>query len=278
MVVAVSGRRRAYLFTALVLWIGVNAWCLQWALGLGISQRVYLRDLMFSEIVSDSGLPNTVEGVDALLMNGFKVDASTDAYSDYLHPNSLRALTDKAKVHAQGDHLLALAITAQLGQPDGSVCGLEALGDTVFDTRRGQGCCSDYSKSWLFYANYLGMTVREVSLFNHTTVEFFNRATGRWQWLDPFNRVEIVDAKDQPLSLLEIRNASRFEALKFKRLPSANQQFAVDSYAGYAPAQMSTMLWRRGTNFLEVEAWDRVLRAWGLSKSVRQMVTLMAGV
>ena len=40
---------------------------------------------------------------------------------------------------------------------------------------------------------------------------------------------------------------------------------------------MSTILWRRGTNFLEVEALDRTMRGWGFSKSVRQVITLLAG-
>jgi hypothetical protein len=229
---------------------------------------------MFSEILPEGQLAN-VAALNTQAMADFKTDASTQAYANYLHPES-RALLKKISI--TNDHELALAITERLGHPDGSVCGLETLGTTVFDTHSGKGCCSDYSKSWLFYANYFGMTAREVSLFNHTTVEYLNRSTDRWSWLDPFNKIEILDANGQPLSLFEIRNASRFQTLKFRKTSSVSTTFDATSYAGYAPAQMGTILWRKGTNFLEVEAWDRVMQSWGFSKSMRQMVTLVAGV
>ena len=232
-----------------------------------------MRDLLFSEILMDQRLKSEDE-INRQLSTNFKTDASTRAYANYLHPEAVRSLA----THKGNDRSLALAIAEVLGTPDGSVCGLETLGQTVFDTRRGKGCCSDYSKSFLFYANYLGLQAREVSLFNHTTVEYLNRATGQWQWLDPFNRVEITDAAGRVLNLYHIRQRSAFEALTFKKLSLAAGAFDVSKYAGYAPAQMSTILWRRGTNFLEVEAWDRTMQGWGFSKSVRQAIMLSAGV
>jgi hypothetical protein len=257
----------------LTFWLVVNGLGLQWLLSLGISQRVYMRDLLFSEILMDHGLKGEDE-INQRLSTNFKKDASTQAYVDYLHPEALRSLS----THKGDDRSLALAIAEVLGTPDGSVCSLETLGQTVFDTRRGKGCCSDYSKSFLFYANFLGLQAREVSLFNHTTVEYLNRANGRWQWLDPFNRVEITDAAGHALSSYQIRQTSAFVALTYKKLASAAGAFDADTYAGYAPAQMSTMLWRLGTNFLEIEAWDLKMRGWGFSKSVRQAIMLSAGV
>lgn len=242
-------------------------------MGQGISQRVYLRDLFFSEILTDVSVSNETD-INRKLNDAFKKDASTQAYVDYLPPESVRLLSS----HKGGDRSLALAITEALGTPDGSVCGLETLGQTVYDTRRGKGCCSDFSKSFLFYANYLGLQAREVSLFNHTTVEYLNQGIGRWQWLDPFNRVEVVDAAGQPLSLFQIRQTSIFEALTYRKIGTALGSFDVVKYAGYAPAQMGTILWRRGTNFLEVETWDRTMQGWGFSKSMRQAVMLAAGV
>jgi len=242
-------------------------------MGQGISQRVYLRDLFFSEILTDASVSNETE-INRRLSDAFKKDASTQAYVDYLPSESLRLLSS----HKGDDRSLALAITEILGTSNGSVCGLETLGQTVFDTRRGMGCCSDFSKSFLFYANYLGLQAREVSLFNHTSVEYLNKANGRWQWLDPFNRVEIVDVAGTPLSLFQIRQTSIFEALTYRKISTASGSFDVVKYAGYARAQMGTILWRRGTNFLEVETWDRTMQGWGFSKSLRQAVMLVSGV
>ena len=208
-----SGKNQNRLRIALVLtlWLVVNGLSLQWLFNLGISPRVYMRDLLFSEILMDMRLKNEEE-INQQLNTGFKTDSSTQAYVDYLHPETLRTLS----AHKGDDRSLALAIAEVLGTPDGSVCGLETLGQTVFDTRCGKGCCSDYSKSFLFYANYPGLQAREVSLFNHTTVEYLNRATGQWQWLDPFNRVEIIDATGHALSLYKMRQTSAFEALIYK--------------------------------------------------------------
>lgn len=268
-------KRRSWLgiVVALILLLAVNGLSLQWLLSLGISQRVYMRDLLFSEILVDARLKNEDE-INQWLDVGFKTDASTLAYAEYLHPESLRALS----AQRGSDRSLALAIVEVLGTSDGSVCGLDTLGQTVFDTRRGKGCCSDYSKSFLFYANYLGLQAREVSLFNHTTVEYLNRSTGQWHWLDPSNRVEIADATGRFLSLYQIRQTSAFQALTYRKLGTAAGAFDLDKYAGYARAQMGTILWRRGTNFLEVETWDRKMQGWGFSKSLRQAIMLPAGV
>jgi hypothetical protein len=272
---AVAIKHSAWLRIAFVVFLGLagNGFVFYWLMGQGISQRVFLRDLFFSEILTDVYLRNETE-INQKLSDSFKKDESTQGYVDYLHTESLRSLS----FQKGDDRSIAIAITDVLGTPDGSVCGLETLGKTVFDTRRGKGCCSDFSKSFLFYANYLGLQAREVSLFNHTTVEYLNRSNGRWQWLDPFYRVEIIDAAGHPLSLFQIRQTPTFEALTYRKIGTSLSSFDVVNYAGYAPAQMGTILWRRGTNFLEVDTWDRTMQGWGFSKSLRQTVMLAAGV
>jgi len=266
---------RWWLCIALVVLLGVmvDGLVYQWLIGQGISQRVYLRDLFFSDIQSDTSIGIESE-INKKLDVGFKRDASPQFYKDFL----LSATVKPLLTHKGDDHSLALKIVDILGTPDGSICGLETLGETVFDTRRGLGCCSDYSKSFLFYANFLGLQAREVSLFNHTTVEYFNRTTGHWQWLDPFNRVEIVNAAGQFLSLWQVRQTPVFELLIYRKLLTAAANFDVAKYAGYMQSQMGSILWRRGTNFLEVEAWDSKMQSWGLTKSQRQLLMLIAGV
>jgi hypothetical protein len=122
------------------------------------------------------------------------------------------------------------------------------------------------------------MNVREVNSLNHTTVEYQDRQTGRWHWVDPFNRVEIVKPKSQVLSLFEIRSATLFDQLQYNRVAKGNAEFDVENYEGYAPSQLSVLMWRLGTNFLEIDRWDSRLRKLGLPKSIRQTILLVTGV
>lgn len=242
-------------------------------------ERIYLRNVVFSRIVADRRIGSEAE-LDRLLTQGFLLDRDTAAYRDFIDPlraDALRVLQSRPDTT---DAALAVAITRELGAfPTGQVCGLESLGWTVFDTQRGLGCCSDFSKSWIFYARYLGMDVREVNTLNHTTVEFFDRQLGRWVWLDPLNRVQIGDASGRPLSQFEIRDSDVFTALRVLPLTAAPRPgFDARSYEGYATAQAAVLMWRLGTNFLEIERHDAQLRRWGLSKSARQAILLSLGV
>ena len=170
-------------------------------------------------------------------------------------------------------------IVARLGDPkESQICGVESLGKVVFDTDTGQGCCSDFSKAWLFYANHLGLPAREVNNLGHTTVEYWDAALRKWAWLDPFMRMEMTDADGLPLNQFEIRRMSLVETVRFVRLPGAQAGFEPRAYAGYHPSQYAAISWRRGVNFLEVEAWDTRLRALGLPKSLRQLALLTTGV
>ncbi len=235
------------------------------------TQQVYLRNLMFSDIFSDLNL----EDFNEVLLQGFKRDTDISQYINFINPSSFQKLKEKPY---PSDRELAWAIVGVIGRPDGSVCGLETLGKTVYETLRGKGCCSDYSKAWLFYANLLGMRAREVSTFNHTTVEYLNRATGQWQWLDPFNQTEFRDIKGRVLSILEVRNSRYDEELLVNRPFESDFFFDANGYLGYSRAQMGVVFWRRGVNFLELETLDAQLRHWGLPKSVRQFLALVAGV
>jgi len=255
----------------IVMGVLANGVLIYWLFGLGTSQQVYLRNLIFSDIVLEQQSVDLNQAIE----QGFKRDTDVSRYLDFIHPNALKVLKDKTY---QSDRELSLAILGVIGQADGSVCGLQSLGKTVFETLRGKGCCSDYSKAWLFYANFLGMQAREVSLFNHTSVEYFDRATGRWHWLDPFNRIEIVNARGQVMSLLDVRNAPFDDYLQIQKLLTSVNSFDANEYIGYSRAQMGTVFWRLGVNFLEVEALDTHLQAWGLPKNVRQLVLLVAGV
>lgn len=242
-------------------------------------ERIYLRNVVFSRIVADRRVGDEAT-LDRLLSQGFLQDRDTAAYRNFIDPlrgDALRALQSHP---GTTDEALAVAITRELGAfPTGQVCGIESMGRIVFDTQRGLGCCSDFSKSWIFYARYLGMNVREVNTLNHTTVEFFDRQLGRWVWLDPLNRVQIGNADGRPLSQFEIRDSDVFTALRVLPLTASPRPgFDARSYEGYDTAQAAVLMWRLGTNFLEIERHDAQLRRWGLPKSARQAILLSLGV
>jgi len=240
--------------------------------------KVYLRNVMFSEFVADSQATGPA-AVERMLAKGFRVDAAPAAYRPYLNPRFERELAELKAQPTTADRDLAFGIATRLGDPrESRICGVESLGKVVFDTDSGQGCCSDFSKAWLFYANYLGLRAREVNNIGHTTVEYFDRQRGKWVWLDPFNKVKFVDEGEVPLSQREIRAMSLFDVAQVRRLPGSHADFDPRGYVGYQPREYAVVSWRRGVNFLEVEAWDARLRDWGLPKSLRQLVLLSTGI
>jgi len=241
-------------------------------------ERIYLRNITFSRIVADQRLGSEL-ALNGVLAEGFLEERDTSHYRDFLNPAKADALRALQSRPGTTDEQMAVAITQQLGDfANGRVCGIESMGRIVFDTERGLGCCSDFSKSWIFYARYLGMQVREVNTLNHTTVEFYDHQAGRWIWLDPLNRLQITDAANRPLSQYEIRDNSLFTALRVMPLMGERPGFDAEDYAGYDTAQAAVLMWRMGTNFLEIERHDRRLREWGLPKAARQAILLTIGV
>lgn len=256
----------------------LNALVLLLLLGLGNDGKVYMRNILFSQIYTEKDLPAET-AIDDKIQSYFKRDQSPADYIHYINQDKLKDLIKTKDDPKADDRDLAVAIIQSLGNmSDGKICGLESLNKIVFDTERGMGCCSDYSKAWMFYAIYLGMNVREVNSLNHTTVEYQDRRTGRWHWIDPFNRVEIVQANSQVMSLFEIRSATLFDQLQYNRVAKGNAEFDVENYEGYAPSQLSVLMWRLGTNFLGIDRWDSRLRKLGLPKSIRQTILLVTGV
>ena len=236
--------------------------------------KVYIRNILFSDFYGDARLRNEA-ALDAAVARGFDRDARPQDYLPYLEPAAARSLKAFQAAAKPTDRELAHSIIQYLGDSrESKICGIDSLGKVVFDTTRGQGCCSDFSKAWMFYALYLGLQVREVNSLNHTTVEYFDRQARRWVWVDPFNRVEIVDDAGQPFSQYQLRVQTLFDRANFRRLPGSHEDFEPPAYNGYAPAQLAVLSWRKGVNFLQVEAWDARLRTWGLPKSMRQLVLL----
>jgi hypothetical protein len=136
-------------------WVAVSVVLLDVAVvvalaGLNTDYKVYLRNILFSDIRSDAELP-TPEALNLRLSQGFKKEADAASFLPYLNADKARSLAVLRDTPGTSDRALARAIADQLGDlSDGKICGLDSLGKVVFDTEKGLGCCSDYSKAWLF--------------------------------------------------------------------------------------------------------------------------------
>lgn len=242
------------------------------------NNRIYARNLLFSKIYADSEITKESE-LDEHIFQGFKQDEVPDNYLPFLNIEKAKRLKSMASRAGFADVELAEEIGRSLGDlTDSKVCGIESLGRVVFDVERGLGCCSDISKAWIFYAVYAGLKVREVSLFNHTTVEFFDRQLGQWIWLDPMNRVKFNSSAGAPLSQYKIRQGNFFEPRIVKKIGPEGKIFHTHTYIGYQPTQYSAVMWSKSINFLELEKWHARLSMLGMSKSARQFILLSTGI
>lgn len=252
--------------------VTVNALAL-WLLSmLSGNTQVYLRNLLFSEIVSDSDIPSEV-ALDARLMTGFKTDRRTPGPQEsYVNEDKLRKLR-ALQASASPTDKLAVAVAAAIGpSPTGIYCGKHPTYALVQGVEVGQGCCSDYSKAFLVYASHLGIKAREVYVLSHATVEYFNPEQGRWIWFDPYFGTQITDQDGKLLSLYQIRMASRFQDLRLlDHPPSINSIPAFQGFRGYDTRHYDVLLYKQGNNFFELEELHRRVQGLHLPKSILQL-------
>lgn len=244
------------------------------------SRQVYLRNIFFSTIVADAEVSSEA-ALEQRLADGFRDESAPQDLAKYLDPDKLRRLrrTADAVAISGSDDDLAVAVTRELGQrADSAICGIESLGRVVQDTARGLGCCSDFSKAWIFYARHLGLKARETYSMTHTTVEYFNRRSRHWHMVDPLNHLQIVDGQGQAQSQFNIRGQDLFTAFRVARQLPGDPGFDAVHYGGYAQAQYASVMWKKGINYLEIEHWDSRLRILNLPKPARQLILLTAGV
>ena len=267
--------KKIYIFISLFLIF--NLFALIQILNLKNKHQIYLRNLMFSEIIADSTLTNERE-LDIIINK--KINKNKENLLPYLDQTTVNEL-NFAKNQYKGsdsDRFLAISILKYLGEnPSGLICGLPSLGKVVFDVKKGQGCCSDYSKAWMFYAIYLGLQVREVNSLNHTTVEFYDSNLKKWVWLDPYNRIQF-SMNNELLNQYEARKATLFDKVTIINFNNDKSNQDLENYEGYNTSQLALLLWRKGTNFIEVEKWDAKLRKLKLSKPIRQLIVLTTGI
>jgi hypothetical protein len=262
----------------LLLIILLNSIVLLVVINIKNKHQIYLRNLMFSEIIADSTISNERE-LDIIIDKKLKTENKENllSYLDQTAVKELSLLKNQYK-GTDADRFLAISILKYLGEnPTGKICGVPSLGKVVFDVEKGIGCCSDYTKAWMFYALYFGIQVREVNSLNHTTVEFYDSNLKKWIWLDPFNRAQF-SMNNVLLNQYEARKATLFDKVTIINLNKEKLDVVLENYEGYNTSQLSLLLWRKGNNFIEVENWDAKLRDIKIPKPLRQLFVLTTGV
>jgi hypothetical protein len=265
-------------FQLLAFIVATNALSFWLLSALSGNNQVYLRNLLFSEIVSDARIANE-KSLDAHLMAHFKTDDKTPSPQEsYINEAKLTALRQLQHAGTPTDKM-AVALAATIGpSPDGSYCGKHPTYALVQGVEHGQGCCSDYSKAFLVYASHLGIRVREVYVLSHATVEYFNPEQQRWIWFDPYFSTQVTDQNGRLLSLYDIRMASRFQELRLiDHPPSVNTIPAFVGFRGYDTRHYDVLLYKKGNNFFELEELHRRLKWLRLPKSVLQLSSYFLG-
>lgn len=267
---------RSFLILAFICLVNALAFWLLYSLS-GNTQ-VYLRNLLFSEIVSDAEASDEAS-LNARLKRHFHTDDSPPSADSYINEEKLSYLrrTQQSGANTNG---LVKAISATIGpSPDGTYCGKHPLYELVRGVEHGQGCCSDYSKAFLVYSRHLGIQVREVYVLSHATVEYFNPEQGRWIWFDPYFNTQVTDQSGNLLSLYQIRMASRFQELKLlDHPPNIVTIPAFAGFRGYDTRHYDVLLYKKGNNFFELEQLHKRLSWLHLPKSVLQSSLFVAGI
>jgi hypothetical protein len=267
--------RSPFLLAFIVVLNALAFWLLSMLSG---NTQVYLRNLLFSEIVSDAKFADEV-ALNAHLMAHFKTDAHVPAAQDsYVNAEKLRALRKLKDSGTQTDKM-AVAVASAIGpSPTGAYCGKHPTFALVQGVEHGQGCCSDYSKAFLVYAAHLGIQVREVYVLSHATVEYFNPEQRRWIWFDPYFGTQVTDQDGKLLSLYQIRMASRFQELRLlDHPPTITSIPAFAGFRGYDTRHYDVLLYKKGNNFFEIEQLHRSIQWLRLPKSILQLGSYFLG-
>ena len=240
--------------------------------------KVYIRNLLFSDILSDTDLSSETD-VERRLGQAFLENARASAtYDSFINTGKLNALSDIRDKEGTGTNL-AVSIASMLGPPPtGNYCGTQAIHRIVENVENGKGCCSDYSKAFIAYAARLGLRSREVYVLSHSTVEYYDAVEKRWIWLDPYFGSQITNEQGKRLSIYQIRAASRFDHLQLLDLPPRNDTIpAFKTFRGYDIRQYGLLIYKKGNNFLDYEELEKKISWLGLPKSAFQFVAFVAG-
>jgi hypothetical protein len=124
------------------------------------------------------------------------------------------------------------------------------LETTYTKIQSGRGYCADFVKVFLGLAHAAGIFARQWSFthngfagFGHTVVEIFDRASGKWLFLDIFNNFHVCNAlTSTPMGVLEFREALMHSSPAIRIVPNGT------SLLGYPIEERLLAYFRRGLN------------------------------
>jgi hypothetical protein len=247
----------------------------------GIGLLLTARDAMFVWPMRDTSFLSSRP--EDIAPSAFRTDDRRDIaeFSAALHHEDaeLWAPVDAAS-RMRSDVEKAQIIMLALGSARGiGECGLRgSLLVRLQQTHEGEGCCSDYSKSFLALSEIAGLVAREVSSARHTVVEFYDHSERRWVFADPYYQLLAKDGGDYA-SLLDVASHARNgRPLPFVHVSSrtldTNQQLQLDAL--YAPSAWGRLMFVAGNNVI---AWDRETQRLSLlPRPVRQAIVYALGV
>ena len=194
------------------------------------SDLVYIRQLLTGKFISDtlnidlkeSTLNNKIDdlftyGDKTLIKNLFDQNKKNKLNLIKKSSNSIncRVPTEHPQTNLTKTDCLARLIAFEVSPYfTGKKCGLSgSISQKIKNVSNGIGCCSDFNQSFMLYAGYVGLKVREVSNINHTAAEYFDPYSNEWKWIDTSYRMQISNDDGQILSAFKIYKKDVGEAL-----------------------------------------------------------------
>jgi hypothetical protein len=166
---------------------------------------------------------------------------------------------------------------------DDTVTALERI------TAEGAGYCADYTQVYGALGRAAGLSVREWGMSfdgyggdGHAFNEVWDRARGKWLFMDSFNSFYVTDLRGEPLSAIEFREAlldATAGGVQVVPVDPAKFGFkspdrALDYYRRGAPRFF--LVW--GNNVLSYDAAPAVRAVSGVSRSAEQVIGIALGL
>jgi hypothetical protein len=150
------------------------------------------------------------------------------------------------------------------------------LTKTVDWVSQNNGCCSDYSQTFLAVAKINGLFAREVHHNSHTFNEYYDETLHKWIWVDANFKLMALGRDSIYLSLLEIREL--FEQGKqpkwyffgndeqrfFKNSPAEHKYFDANEF--------QNLRYTNGNNVFQQSYWLEIFKFF--PKELRQFMFL----
>ena len=268
------------------LWISIDAVALALSAAalLGPAWRLVEAVRLRNALLADPSTPADFAWLPPDFPPGFRTErrAATALFA--------RVVTALEVARLPGDWEKALALAGHLAENAADRGPIRAgLEVTYRGIREGRGYCADFARVFLALAHAAGLHARQWSFsfdgfggHGHVIVEVFDRARGKWLFLDVYNNFHALDAASgEPLSALELREcalgvrpAAQFRPNGLGRPGWRHEHKARDYYARGA---CEWYLWY-GNDVFSYDAHPAVALANRLSGSLGEIVATAIGV